>query len=76
MNRHQRRKAAKSPWVKAREDLVVMGILRDSGRRKYISELGEWQTVWELTELGKARGRHIIDAHGHITIDGEGETKQ
>jgi hypothetical protein len=45
-----------SDIVKAREDLVAMGILRDSGLRK------GGQIVWELTEIGKTHGLDIIEA--------------
>jgi hypothetical protein len=48
----------KSDAVKAREALVEMGILRDSGRRR------NGQILWELTELGKECGDEIIDAQG------------
>jgi hypothetical protein len=46
----------KSDIVKAREELVAMGILRDSGRRR------DGQIVWELTEIGRAYGHDINDA--------------
>jgi hypothetical protein len=36
-----------SPWVKARRELVEMGLVRDSGRRR------DGMIVWELTPLGK-----------------------
>jgi hypothetical protein len=45
-----------SDLIKAREDLVRMGLLRDSGRRR------SGQTVWEITEAGKAYCADMIDA--------------
>ena len=39
-----------SPWVAARRELVEVGILRDSGRRR------DGMIVWELTPLGKELG--------------------
>ena len=46
----------KSDIVKARKELVAMGIVRDSGRRK------DGQILWELTEIGRAHGQDIIEA--------------
>jgi len=46
----------KSDVVMAIEDLVRKGIVRDSGRRRH------GQIVWELTEIGRAHGRDILDA--------------
>jgi hypothetical protein len=46
----------KSDILQARDELVAMGILRDSGRRR------NGQIVWEITEAGKAHGKDMIDA--------------
>jgi len=40
-------------YVKAREELVAMGLLRDSGRRR------GGEIVWEITELGKQAAESI-----------------
>jgi DNA-binding MarR family transcriptional regulator len=45
----------KSDVVMAIEELVRKGIVRDSGRRRH------GQIVWELTEIGRAHGRDILD---------------
>jgi hypothetical protein len=39
--------------VKAREELVAQGLLRDSGRRR------NGQIVWVLTELGKQMAEQL-----------------
>jgi hypothetical protein len=39
--------------VQAREELVAMGILRDSGRRKFEPRTGRYEIIWVMTELGR-----------------------
>jgi hypothetical protein len=43
----QREILENSPWVAARRELVAMGLVRDSGRRR------DGMIVWELAPLGK-----------------------
>jgi hypothetical protein len=52
----QREILENSPWVAARRELVEMGLLRDSGRRR------DGMIVWELTPLGKEVSRRSARA--------------
>jgi hypothetical protein len=52
--------------VAAREELVAMGLLKDSGRRKFEPRTGRFEIVWVMTELGEdlARRNVPIDWNG------------
>jgi hypothetical protein len=39
-----------SPWIKARQELVEMGLLVDTGKREWSPETNRYEIVWGLTE--------------------------
>jgi hypothetical protein len=40
-----------------REQLVKMGLVRDSGRREWRPETGTYEIIWEVTEMGRKYAR-------------------
>jgi hypothetical protein len=58
---HMKDDLENSPWVAANRELVEMGFVRDSGRRR------DGMIVWELTPLGWELAKPRADRHARNT---------
>jgi hypothetical protein len=58
---HMKDDLENSPWVAANRELVEMGLVRDSGRRR------DGMIVWELTPLGWELAKPRADRHARNT---------